>query len=234
MEQQKIITNFKCDLCEKEFDNVFSLSKHSSRIHKITSKNLYIKIFCNGIEPTCKCGCGQQVKFISVNAGFKEYKVGHIARIKNNFNTEKSTQNSLNTRKKMIADGIYKPFINKETGKHWCEGLTIETDERLRIIGQKNKNNKIAHEKMSEIRRRKIKNGEIIPLKGDQCYMWKGGISALNAYSRVNNRLYTEWKYPILKEANFICQDCGKGSFNGVRLHVHHDKEEFSEILRKK
>jgi hypothetical protein len=79
----------------------------------------------------------------------------------------------------------------------------------------------------SERLRRNRLNGVVRTLYKEEHSQWKGGIAPLSAYCRANIRLYSEWKYPLLCAAGFKCSLC-KAERD---LEVHHDKEEFSEIL---
>jgi Fe2+ or Zn2+ uptake regulation protein len=73
------------------------------------------------------------------------------------------------------------------------------------------------------------KNGTMPTLYGTDSSQWKGGISEINVMARSNKRLYDEWKYPILVRDEFKCVKCGSVD----DLHIHHDKETMSEIVRK-
>lgn len=46
-----------CRVCGNKFPVLDSYRKHCSRVHKISSEQLYIENICNGIRHTCKCGC---------------------------------------------------------------------------------------------------------------------------------------------------------------------------------
>jgi len=120
---------YKCKLCERNFDNYESLRKHNGRIHKIKSEDFYIEFYLNGIHATCKCGCGEKVKF--TGHGFKEYKVGHIAKIKNNWgHNQKAIDKSSKTRRLQYANG---------ERKVWNDGLTKETSHIVKLIGEMSK-----------------------------------------------------------------------------------------------
>lgn len=182
-------------------------------------------MFCQGIEPTCKCGCGGEVKFLDITRGFADYIRGHHSRIKNNFQTEKSVKNSLATRKKMIETGEWKPFNSNETGEHWSKGLTKETDERIAKMANSIANNHEEIKRRSERMKKGRLDGTIPTLYGEDHSQWKGGISCLRSIS--HSKLYAVWKLPKIKAANYKCQICDKGG----TMEVHHDKERFAEIL---
>ena len=116
---------FQCSRCERSFASYDSLRKHTGHTHRIPGKKFYIEQKLGGIVPTCKCGCGTPTQWIG--HGFRNYKAGHHARIKNNWSKdspyfEKSSKKSAETLRKHYADG---------TIKNWCAGLTKETSPTL-------------------------------------------------------------------------------------------------------
>ncbi len=194
--------------------------------NQYTRKQLYLDLVLDGAAaPTCKCGCGEGVKFLNVEVGFREYKRGHVSRIVNNYQTEKSRSNSRNTIKKRIEDGDWGSWLNNT----WSKGLTKETDERLRKKTEAITSSPEKMRMLSENMKRLRAEGIIKPQRGPEHSQWKGGISSLNNLCRSYPRLYKEWKYPKLLESGFKCSECG----NTKQLEVHHDGETFSSILRK-
>lgn len=66
--------NIKCPYCEECFSRT-SLTRHVSRKHKISPKELSILIDYNNKQPICECGCGLEVTF---NKGkFRRFYHGH-------------------------------------------------------------------------------------------------------------------------------------------------------------
>lgn len=224
---------FNCPYCEKKYPSIVSLSLHCRKGHAVTAKQFYTKFYLNDVTPTCKCGCGQETTFLDVTRGFREYIRGHVARVKNNFNTEKSMKNSQKTRRKMVQEGTWKPFHTKETGEHWSKGLTKETDERIarKVENLTEEDRRVLSERMRKGRL----DGTIPTLSGKDHSQWKGGASALLSVCHGNRRLFQEWKYPLLVKAKFQCEKCGASRNDSPRakLEVHHDKEMMSEIVRK-
>lgn len=219
---------FLCPMCPKSFEKINSLSVHYRNIHKNPVKDLYIYHYLNGIEPKCGCGCGSAVKFLDITRGFTKYVRGHASRVKNNFNSEKSKINSLETRRKMLEQGTWKPFASNETGNVWNAGLT-KKDPRIAASISKRETEeykKKASERMKEARL----SGKIPTQTKENHSQWRGGISPLNVYCRANRKLYTEWKYPLLEKAQFKCQECSKP---GPGLEIHHDKEKMSDIIHR-
>jgi len=66
----------RCQLCLKEFDAWYKLSQHLNRCEKnknpiYTSETYYIK-FLNS-NPVLRCSCGKDLKFVSLEKGYKRY-----------------------------------------------------------------------------------------------------------------------------------------------------------------
>lgn len=112
-----------CKECSREFESIDSLRRHRSQKHNINAEQTYIDYILNGVEPKCKCGCGEKPKYLGIDAGYREYKHGHAARISNNWgHNPKALKKAHETQKKMHDDG---------TLKVWNDGLTMD-DKRVR------------------------------------------------------------------------------------------------------
>jgi very-short-patch-repair endonuclease len=127
---------FICPRCSAEFNSYNSLAKHTNTKYKLSGENLYREY--HGITEivTCKCGCGTPTKW-RIDRGYGKYANGHNSRGKNNVmfgktHSREARDNISSKRKSRFADG---------TLKVWCDGLTKETDERLRIMGENISNN---------------------------------------------------------------------------------------------
>jgi len=74
-------SNFECKICNQKMINNRQLMYHITKNHKNISKEEYIiKYFLNGVAPTCKCGCGENVKILpngKNNQYHNEYIKGH-------------------------------------------------------------------------------------------------------------------------------------------------------------
>jgi hypothetical protein len=175
------------------------------------------------VWPTCKCGCGQKVKWSYGKKGFVEFSQGHQSRVKNNWgHNKKAQEKSAETRRKQYECG---------ERKVWNDGLTCD-DPRVSNYGRlvsKSFDEQKRTEYSERMKRNRI-NGTVPTLHGPDHSQWKGGVSEINILARTNRRLYDEWKYPILVRDEFKCKDCG--NVNG-QLHVHHDIETMSEIVQK-
>ncbi len=162
----------------------------------------------------CKCGCGDTVK--------NEWSKGHYSRVHNGWGHNKTAiVNSANTRREQFKNG---------ERKVWNDGLTIE-DERVANNGKQVSKAFIQDRKdrYSKIMKKNRLDGTVPTLYGKDSSQWQGGTSPLSARVYASNKLYKEWKYPILKKAGFKCKECGSSK----DLHIHHNKEMMNEILKK-
>lgn len=218
------MNDYKCKICEKLFNDYDGLRKHVGRTHKVNSYQFYVDFYLNGIWPVCKCGCDEKVKWSKQRKGFRDFVAGHQSRVHNNWgHNKKAIEKSAETRRLQYANG---------ERQVWNKGLTKEIDQRVKI----NTRNVVTFTKTVEERKnRSIRmhinrlNGTIPTLFGSDSSRWKGGTSEVNNIARSNKRLYDEWKYPILVRDGFKCVHCGSSK----RLHIHHDKEKFCEIVEK-
>ena len=163
----------------------------------------------------CKCGCGDTVK--------NEWSKGHYSRVHNNWgHNPTSIENSAKTRREQYKNG---------ERKVWNDGLTIEDErvkENCKNLVKWNTSNKAKKVKSSNMKKQ-WKSGNLKVLYGKDSSQWQGGTSPLSARVYASNKLYKEWKYPILKKAGFKCKECGSSK----DLHIHHNKEMMNEILKK-
>ena len=61
---------FDCEICEKRCYGLLEYGNHRAKYHKITPQQTYNEVVLKGAPaPTCACGCGEEVKFLSVNKG---------------------------------------------------------------------------------------------------------------------------------------------------------------------
>ena len=218
---------FKCQNCKSSFENQDSLIRHCSRKHKIKPEEYYLKYISNGIKGTCKCGCGETTGFMNGLQGYHEYIRGHISRIHNNWgHNQNALDKSHETCKQMRKNGEL---------KQWNDGLSLDDDRIKKSIDLLHKiNNTIDGKKrMAKTMKEGRLNGTIPTLYGTSHSQWKGGYSPLNAYCHGNRKLYSEWKYPILKEGNFKCSVCQKFGGGKIILNVHHDKERMADIIHR-
>lgn len=213
----------QCKICKHKFDSVKTYKTHFTQKHKISYEEYFVKYKLNGKRPTCKCGCGELTKFLSHTNNFRDYRIGHIARVKNNWgHNQKAIENSAQTRREQYANG---------ERTIWNIGLTKETDERVKKYGELC--SKSINSNKKELKRRSERmsigrnNGTVITNSKENHWNWKGGKTEVQNIARADNRLYKKWKLPILQEAKFQCSECGSQK----ELHIHHDKETFADII---
>jgi hypothetical protein len=179
----------------------------------------------NGVWPMCKCGCGEKMLWSYQLKGFRSFKAGHQSRIHNNWgHNQKAIDASSKTRREQFKSGERTP---------WNSGLTKSTDKRVKLNGELSgnsiRNNKEELKRRSIFMRELRKNGTIPTLYRENSSQWKGGVSSIQQLARSDKRLYDLWKYPILVRDGFKCKTCP----NTKDLHVHHNGETFSEIIKK-
>ena len=211
------LSTFRCPECgEYESDKLDSLRIHCQKRHNLPSIDLYKKLFLNGKEPTCECGCGQVPRFHSLQVGYMKFIRGHASRIHNNWgHNEEAREKSL---KKRRDEGLW----SKDP---WNRGKTKEDDIRVADIGKKIQERH--GERYSTLMRDNRLSGVIPSLTGSAHPHWRGGTSALAPL--VRSHLYSRWTFPKLKEGGFKCARCGSTS----DLEVHHSGERFATILHK-
>ncbi len=101
-------TFFICKTCGVQLEGRKKLFMHNWKKHKIKSPQTAIDYLHDGVQPKCGCGCEQETKYFPSLGDYGKFFAGHISRIKNNFNTEKSQTNSATTRKKLSEQGLLK------------------------------------------------------------------------------------------------------------------------------
>ena len=218
------MNEYKCEKCNKSFQCYDALRRHVGRIHKINSTIFYVETHLNGVWPTCKCGCDKKVLWSKQLKGFRNYVAGHQSRIKNNWgHNPVAIAHSSETRRRQFDNG---------ERTVWNDGLTID-DPRVKINIERSKqsinSNTDELKRRSELMSKNRKNGILPTLYGSNSSQWKGGVSEINNIARNDKRLYDKWKYPILIRDGFKCIKCG----NTENLHIHHDRETMSEIVKK-
>jgi hypothetical protein len=61
---------FKCEICEREFNDILGLAMHITRTHKISPAEYYLRF--NPSRGKCKI-CGNDTKFISLSQGYRDH-----------------------------------------------------------------------------------------------------------------------------------------------------------------
>ena len=216
---------YKCKFCDIELNSLDSLRIHSSKKHSMTSQQVYNEYILKGSTPLCKCGCNQEVPFITLQKGYREWIKGHVARVTNNWGHNKiAIDNSSNTRRNQFKNG---------ERQVWNTGLTKESDIRVANYSKSGsisiQNNKHELQRRSSIMKKGWDEGVYFSKFGIESPNWKGGASSIGALTRSDKRMYLEWKFPILQKDGFQCTNCKCTEY----LEVHHCSETMSEIMRK-
>ena len=207
---------FTCQKCDLSYEDLNQLKKHSSKIHNLSTEDVYVFAIHANIKPVCACGCGSLTKFYDIKRGYSKYAWGHAARVNNNWgHNPDALEKSI---KKRRDEELWSKVP-------WNKGKTKENDPEFAIIAEKaygtDKFRKARAENMRSNRLSKI----VPNLTGDKHPQWKGGASSLANITR--SLLYVKWTYPHLKEGRFKCAKCEATG----NLTVHHDKEKFADIM---
>jgi very-short-patch-repair endonuclease len=99
---------FVCTVCNEKLEGRSKLIKHNFYQHNVRAPITILNYCYNGVVPKCKCGCGKNMGYWSEKRAYKEWKLGHISKIKNNYNSEKSIKNSAITRREKSKLGLLK------------------------------------------------------------------------------------------------------------------------------
>jgi hypothetical protein len=213
------LNSFKCPACDKQFE-LASLAKHCSRAHNIDPETLYLVLFCDGIRPTCECGCKGETKFYGATRGYSKFVPGHQARVNNNWgHNKKALDKSHETCRQLRAAGELEV---------WNKGLTKETNQSVVAygLGTSKSFTKEKRERYSKVMSINRQTGIVRSPRGSEHDQWKGGVSALQNVCR--SYLHAVWVSPHLRRANFKCERCSSTK----ELNVHHSGERFADIVR--
>ena len=135
---------YKCEICDKDFDSLWGLSSHNVKKHDIKPQETFIKHNLEGISPKCNCGCGETPSFLGIKKGFRDFIHGHASRINNNWGHNTDAQKkSKDTQRRLYGSGEL---------VIWNKGLTKDDDKRL-DYGEKISNNLERNKKISEYRK---------------------------------------------------------------------------------
>jgi len=189
---------------------------------------------------TCACGCGEIIVDKKKDGRPIKFKQGHHLRLREykdkllQINKGKSISDE--TRKKLSLAS--KKNIGRKQSEH-CKMLIAqkqkgvkeseETKVKLKIAQKNNWDNQQRRLELSEMNRerwndpaykQRVKSTMLLNnRRGEQCNLWKGGVSFLPYSSKFNKQ-----KKRLIRERDGdICQLCGKNEQeNGKTLTVHH------------
>lgn len=111
----------QCQLCNYNTNSKIKFAKHVLHEHKLNRQNYLIQTKYNGIQPTCKCGCGTLMKYNAVLADFPTYVKKHLHIIQKgktqeeifgNMKSPKRIKAISNARKAKFASGEYDHILN--------------------------------------------------------------------------------------------------------------------------
>ena len=215
----------QCHSCGYVADNILGVSRHAALKHGISATDTYIALMCDGVRPTCACGCGEHTKFYTVNAGFVKYVRGHHARVHNNWgHNDAAKQKSHDSRA---------ASFNRGEWQAWNKGETSETHPSVAQYGATYAAKLAVDPTERQVRADRLRknrlDGTVRTLTGPEHSQWNGGTAALSAHCHGHSKLYAEWKYPKLLASNFTCESCGSNQ----KLEVHHRVERMATIIKR-
>ena len=157
----------QCKLCDYQIDNKAKFAKHVLYEHKLNRQNYLIQIKYNNIQPTCKCGCGELMKYNAVLSDFPSYNKHHLKTINKgktqeeifgNMNSPKRIEAISKTRKAKFTSGEYnyiKEVIKEgrkdpELGNKISKGVLGKPKPKPEGFGMGRKHSQTTKDKMSD------------------------------------------------------------------------------------
>lgn len=117
-----------CKECLKECISSEFLRRHV-KSHKISYQQYVLKWKYEGIEPECKCGCGNKTNWSGVSKDYCKYFSGHQSRGRIKSDDEKrriGEKNAINMRRYMKEN----PDVAKKANERLRKGITPESEAR--------------------------------------------------------------------------------------------------------
>ena len=169
----------KCYYCDYTTDSKIKFAKHVLHEHKLNRQNYLIQTKYNGIQPTCKCGCGTLMIYNATLADFPTYVKKHLHIIQKeksqeeifgDMNSPKRIKAISDARKAKFASGEYdyiKDAIQEarkdpELGKKISDGAKGIPKPKPEGFGVGRIQSKETREKMSDSAiQRIIKTGKV-------------------------------------------------------------------------
>lgn len=141
----------KCIYCDENFEvensneriiflrHLFNKHRRQWNSDKLTADSIVLKLFYDNKIPTCLCGCGNEMKYRPGTGFYTSYSKGHYVNVKGN---NPSTKDKEGARKRMLeAQSKWKELLETGERKIWCDGLTKEEHDGLKVqeykIGKK-------------------------------------------------------------------------------------------------
>ena len=167
----------KCYYCDYTTDSKIKFAKHVLHEHKLNRQNYLIQTKYNGIQPTCKCGCGTLMIYNATLADFPTYVKKHLHIIQKeksqeeifgDMNSPKRIKAISDARKAKFASGEYdyikdaiKNRDSVELGKKISKGAKGVPKPKPKGFGVGRKHSEETKDKMSITAKEKWKNGDI-------------------------------------------------------------------------
>lgn len=114
-----------CKECSEVFNDAEQVRRHL-RKHGMTFQQYSLRWNYNGMEPTCKCECGQKTSWNVASKGYAEFALGHHAWGRKKSDDEKrriGEKNSVNMKQYMKEH----PEVAKLKGAQLTTGNTVES-----------------------------------------------------------------------------------------------------------
>jgi hypothetical protein len=130
---------------------------------------------------------------------------------------------SIATKKAMQNPDILKKLSESHLGQEsWNKGLKMSEEhcDKLSKIHKKNPNRYWLGKKRSEetVEKLRINGLNNLNVRGENCHLWKGGITPIN-YKIRNSFESRMWRKLCFERDNYTCKKTG---IRGGQLHCHH------------
>jgi len=184
-----------CKICGKEFTR---LAAHVNRSHNVGYEGYMLEFEYNGINPKCKCGCGNNTPFTrSHGMGFLSYIHGHSARIEGRLTAESKRKIGEKNRKNMKRYMTENPEHAKKKAKQMYSAIIPEVRKRSAKTNAENWQKPHMAEKRKEATIRAIELSEqgIIGPQAPFKTEWK-----FNPFTQQNEYMHSGWESRFLDE----------------------------------
>ncbi len=114
-----------CPICNDKINNTSRAKGLHAQKHGISSEELYVKLYCNGVRPTCECrkGCESFVHWSGWKDGFDKLVHGHF--------TEEQITKRTQTRIQNLKEGKHIHWTQKEENKETLKKIASKVSESL-------------------------------------------------------------------------------------------------------
>lgn len=150
-----------CKECSEVFNDPEQVRRHL-RKHGMTFQQYSLRWHYNGVEPTCKCGCGQKTAWNVASKGYAEFVLGHHAWGRKKSDDEKrriGEKNAANIKRYMQEH----PDVARE--KAWKMTVAGMNDESNRKRAESSKRFWSSDSELTHQRRKEASDRAIILLE---------------------------------------------------------------------